>query len=90
MTISVDEATSLARDLVRKIGESAGEKLSIMEEKAITIEGGWVFFYNTDEFIRTGDITSALAGNGPVFVSINGEIRELPSAVPWEISVKSI
>lgn len=44
MTISVDEATSLARDLVRKIGESAGEKLSIMEEKAITIEGGWVFF----------------------------------------------
>lgn len=29
---------------------------------------GWVFFYNTEEFVRTGDIVHALGGNGPILV----------------------
>jgi hypothetical protein len=30
---------------------------------------GWVFFYNSQKFIETGDNSCRLAGNGPVIVN---------------------
>ena len=41
-----------------------------------------VFSFNTVEYIRTGDPASALAGNGPILVTRNGDVRQLPSGVP--------
>lgn len=46
---------------------------------------GWAFFWNTDEYLRTGDIGHALGGNGPLIVSREtGALYGLGSAGTFE------
>lgn len=41
---------------------------------------GWVFFYNSEDYVRTGDVIYALAGNSPIVVTRDGEIYETGTA----------
>lgn len=43
-------------------------QLVIDERYTETHEFGWVFFFNSKEFILTGDWQHALAGNSPIIV----------------------
>lgn len=54
------------------------------------VEEGWVFFFDSSEFVRTKNPLSALAGNGPLFVTNEGEVHQLSSAVPWQHSLESL
>lgn len=89
MTISFDQAKFLAKEGVSALGAASDDEFVLMEDKTVETERGWVFFYNTQEFIETGDPISALAGNGPILVKRSGEVSELPSAVPWETAIES-
>jgi Immunity protein 35 len=89
MTISSDQAKLLAKKAVSALGAASEDEFLLIEGNTVETDHGWVFFYNTREFIDTGEPTSSLVGNGPIFVSRTGEVRELPSAVPWETSIKS-
>lgn len=88
--IPFDRAEELAEEMVAALGAACGDEFSLIYEKTIEVAEGWVFFYNSREFIETGDFISALAGNGPIFVDRSGAIRQLPSAVPWDIAIRSI
>jgi hypothetical protein len=46
------------------------------------------FYYNSKAFIETGNFRDALAGNGPIFVDWNGAVRELPTAIPWQVAIR--
>lgn len=61
-----------------------------MEKETKEVEGGWVFFYNSRDFVRTRNPLDALAGNGPIFVSRRGVLTELPSAIPWEGALRVV
>lgn len=51
---------------------------------------GWAFFWNADEFIRTGNIAHAYAGNGPLIVlRETGALHSLGSALPFESTCAS-
>ena len=50
---------------------------------------GWIFFYNSRDFVETSDATAALAGNGPILVTHSGEVSETPSAVAWESEIQA-
>jgi hypothetical protein len=56
----------------------------------ITKPYGWVFFYQSSEFLRdTSDFRNALAGNAPILIDrVDGEIRVLGTAqsVEWYLS----
>jgi hypothetical protein len=53
----------------------AGDQWVVLEEKTIEKSFGWIFFYNSERFITTGNVIHRLAGNGPVFVNkITGSI----------------
>jgi hypothetical protein len=88
VTISFDQAKALAEKTVATLGAASGDEFDIIHNKTIHASEGWIFFYNSKEFIETGDRSSALAGNGPIFVDRNGDARLLPSAVPWEIAIR--
>jgi hypothetical protein len=47
---------------------------------------GWLFYYQSDEYVRTGNPSAMLAGNGPVLVSrSNGSHVQVGTAAPFEI-----
>lgn len=42
---------------------------------------GWIFFYDSKEFLETGDFSKAVAGNAPVIIDrTTGELTETGTA----------
>jgi len=89
-SLNLESALSLARERVDRFAQEAGYPCEILLNSTKEIGQGWVFFYNTTDFVRTRNPSSALAGNGPILVTREGAIHELPSAIPWEDAVKRI
>lgn len=44
----------------------------------------WCVFYNDRRYVETGDFHHALAGNGPIMVSDDGEIAVAGTGLPTE------
>lgn len=82
--IAETAAFQLAQNRVNQLALGAGDEFKIFLEKTRSVDQGWVFFFNTSDFVLTGNPVSRLAGNGPIFVSNNGKVHDLPSSVPWE------
>ena len=49
--------------------------LVVVDEHTIERGWGWVFFYDSDRYLKTGDFSYAVAGNAPYIV--NGHTGEL-------------
>jgi hypothetical protein len=43
-------------------------EFAIMDDRTLERDFGWVFFWNSREFIDTGDFQYALLGNAPLIV----------------------
>ncbi len=89
-SLDIESAEAIARQRVDQLAKAVGDRFEILSSRTQVVDAGWVFFFNTSDFVRTGDIASALAGNGPIFVSRDGSIHELPSAIPWEEALLQI
>lgn len=83
-------ATELARKRIEQLADAAGDQFEIVSELTREVEQGWLFFFNSSDFVRTRDPASALAGNGPLLVTRRGEVHELPSAIPWEDALRKL
>jgi hypothetical protein len=60
-------------------------KLVILDNETIETEWGWVFFYNTEDYLKTGDFYDSLVGNAPYIVNRNtGELVETGTAYDIE------
>lgn len=90
MTVEIEYAAAydLAASKIDLISATIGVPLEIT--KWIEVESGWVFFFNSSIYLSSHDSSDALAGNGPVLVTKNGAIHELPSSVHWEKAVMMI
>jgi Immunity protein 35 len=88
--ISEAVAFQLAQLRVNQLALATGDEFQILLGKTLNVGQGWVFFFNTSEFVQTGNPLSRLAGNGPIFVSNNGTVRELSSFLPWEEALKLV
>ncbi|QQO31457.1 hypothetical protein JJC00_22780 [Bradyrhizobium diazoefficiens] len=82
--MSPDQAMALAEAEVMNIGIACGDDLALVSEQTLEVAEGWVFFYNTREYIETGNSSSRLAGNGPILVDRAGCVHHLPTATSWE------
>ena len=59
--------------------------LHLVVTKTTEYEFGWVFAYNTREYIETNNISHALAGNAPLIVDKDdGQIYVTGTAPPFE------
>ena len=81
--IDAHDAELLARQKVKEIADTSKNDFSLQLEKTIRCSSGWVFFYNSLEFIQTGNPIHMLAGNGPIFVTKSGDVKVLPTHTPW-------
>jgi hypothetical protein len=74
MNIDSQNAQDIAVRYVNAHYEIIGDVLVILEESTIVKPYGWVFFYDSQRFLKTGKFSYRLAGNGPVLVTRDGEI----------------
>jgi len=59
-------------------------KLAVVEDHTLEREWGWVFFYNSINYLESGNLTDALVGNAPYIVNkTTGEI--LATGTAYEI-----
>lgn len=74
--LTKDEARALVEKVVSKSAPK-DEEWVILEHCTIEKPWGWVFFYNSREYVTTGDPIFQLYGNAPYIV--NKETGELVS-----------
>lgn len=80
-----------ARDAILSYFMDSGFNENIVIVDSLTVEKpyGWIFFYNTKEYLETGDFLYALLGNGPLVIERKtGKIVALPSASSPEESIQ--
>jgi hypothetical protein len=57
----------------------------LLDEQTLEEEFGWVFFYQSSAFIRSGRTADMFAGNAPIAVSrVSGEVRVTGTSHPIE------
>lgn len=77
--------------IAKKYLEENSIDAQVLESRTIEEENLWVFFYNSKEFIETGDLSFSLAGNAPlVILKHSGEILETGTARPLEFYLEQI
>jgi hypothetical protein len=60
-------------------------EVKLREHETLEKPFGWVFFFNSTAFIKSGDIRDAVAGNAPFIIDSNdGSIHETGTALPIE------
>jgi hypothetical protein len=77
-------AFNIAQAKVDELGLAAGDAFEILRSETKEVEQGWIFFYNSAEYVRSRDPLRALAGNGPLLVLRDGQLAVLPTALPWQ------
>ncbi|MDC8012085.1 YrhB family protein [Tahibacter soli] len=85
-----EQARAIALRIVRELSGPDQKPFELMPERTQSLDDGWVFFYQSAEFVRTGDPLSALAGNCPIFVMRDGTVHLLPTYWTWERGVESV
>ena len=66
--ISLKKATELIQSEILKLPVSSNVKLAIMPNETVEFEYGWVFFYQSEEFVKTGNLNSMVGGNAPLLL----------------------
>ena len=89
-SLDINAAKEIALAHVRQLALSAGDEFDILPESTVEDTKGWVFFYNSADFVRTRSPMDSLAGNGPILVLRDGSVVDLPSAVPWKDALKDL
>lgn len=88
--ITREIAFEIARREVERLASAAGDSFELLSEETKDIGRGWLFFFNSSDFVRSRNPVDALAGNGPLLVLSNGQVHHLPSSVPWQEALKHI
>ena len=83
-----EQAEQLALDHLKRIAADIAEPLELIITEVTERPASWVFFYNSVRYLRTNNVSDALAGNGPIVVSKrNGKLIQAGTACPIERSI---
>ncbi|WP_193367347.1 YrhB domain-containing protein [Pelagibius marinus] len=82
-----------AREIVEQhLAETATgtPKLVLLDDETMEEDFGWVFFYQSEEYLRSGSFADQLAGNAPIIVSkVDGSLHVTGTAHPVEVYIES-
>ena|SRR5688500_12807235 len=83
--ISFPAAQAVATNHVAQLSKESGQELSILPEHTRESEHGSIFSYQAADYLRSGQISDALAGNAPFLVTKeSGNIVVFGTAYPIE------
>jgi len=77
--VNLKEATRTIENKINETDTNSTDKPCLVVQTELTIERqwGWVFFYNSQRFVESGNVLDALAGNAPyLFNRVTDEIFE--------------
>jgi hypothetical protein len=86
VTCSFDQAKALAGETVAALAAAVSDEFALVGHETVEANG-WLFFYNSKEFIETGSFSSSLVGNGPIFVDRNGVLKIFGSGENWDVAI---
>jgi Immunity protein 35 len=67
--ISVTEAKIKATEEINKKMGSENICLAVYGDKTVELASGWIFHYDSEKYIRTGERKFMICGNYPIFIS---------------------
>ena len=80
-----DQAKQLVRAQLDSYAAEAGCEMEIIDSATLERPFGWVFFYQSKEFLLTGGSHTQLAGNAPLIVNQHtGRVVVTGTAEPVE------
>ena len=89
--INREQAKLLVEKEINEPDSNGSENLNlvVLDDLTIEKEWGWVSFYNTEEYLKTGDFSETLVGNAPYIVNkYTGELFETGTACDIEDYIK--
>ena len=88
--IDKEHAKTIAEEYLRTKTLNRNDKLVlVLLDKVEESKFGWVFFYDSEQHLKTNDHRFALAGGGPILVDkIDGSAHEFGSAFPARSSIQ--
>ena len=66
--LTYSQALAIAEKEVLKLSMPDDEYI-IVEDQVVEMPWGWIFIYNSRQFIETGDDQYHLMGNAPIFIN---------------------
>jgi len=82
--VTLEQAKHIAANYLVNLQGQIGIPIQIV--KVLNTKYGWVFFYNSSEYVKFGNIGAMLAGNAPFLIdSKDGAINVFGTAQPLEI-----
>ena len=85
---NVDAARQRVEESLNRTYGVPDDRLVIGDELTQEKPYGWIFSYQSARFLESGDLTHALAGNGPVVIlKADGSIHQLGSAEDPETTI---
>lgn len=85
--ITIRTAKTIANRHIAELHKTTGISLQITKIQEELF--GWVFFYESKEYMNTGNLSSMLAGNAPFIIDNQaGEIYTLGTAHPAEFYIQ--
>lgn len=89
--MTFDEAKQIAVAHLSVLSNKGGPNLAIMEDHTLEREFGWVFFWNSKQYLESGDKMQALGGNAPLVVlKKDGSVIVTGTALPVERYLENI
>ncbi|WP_046658604.1 YrhB domain-containing protein [Lysobacter capsici] len=88
--IDFEAARHLAQTRIASHARQSQDEFVLVPEHTQEIARGWVFFYNSREFVETGNASAMLAGNGPILVERDGTVIDLPTHCDWEDAIRTL
>ena len=61
--------------------------VEIIDDQTIEKDYGWIFFFQSREYLDTRNFRFSLLGNGPLIVEQDGSVHILTTAQPAEESI---
>jgi hypothetical protein len=82
------EAKKRATEYLTVLFESADEAV-ILDDLTVEDDFGWVFFYQSRAYTKTGDPSQMLVGNAPIIVDREGALHETGTSAPVEEYIRA-
>jgi hypothetical protein len=79
--INSNEARALAIKAIESFQNESRIAFSLLEHDTITFEDGWIFYWDSTAYIESGKFEDAIAGNAPLVIFKNGDIRQAPTSL---------
>jgi hypothetical protein len=71
--INIERAKEIALKKVSDIEKKSNVKLALLEDETIEFKYGWIFFYQSEEYVTTGNLNSLVGGNAPILIDKSDE-----------------